>query len=59
MVKGKIKFNHQLWRQLGLFYGLCFDPIDVTVLYISKNRENDSTQFTIFLGEHSLQCQRV
>ena len=37
-----------------LIYGLCFDPIDVTVLYISKIGENDSARFTIFLGEHSL-----
>ena len=54
MVKGKIKFNHQLLHQLGFFTGYVLTLL-ISPFYIhQKIGENDSSQFTIFLGEHSL-----
>ena len=54
MVKGKIKFNHQLWHQLGLFTAYVLTLLMSPFYTYQKIGENDSTQFTIFLGEHSL-----
>ena len=54
MIKGKIKFNHQLWHQLGLFTAYVLTLLISPFYTYQKIRENDSTQFTIFLGEHSL-----
>ncbi|MFR4638127.1 MAG: hypothetical protein ACLT8H_01195 [Streptococcus parasanguinis] len=54
MVKGKIKFNHQLWRQLGLFTAYVLTLLMSPFYTYQKIGENDSAQFTIFLGERSL-----
>ena len=54
MVKGKIKFNHQLWRQLGLFTVYVLTLLMSPFYIYQKIGENDSARFTIFLGEHSL-----
>lgn len=54
MVKGKIKFNHQLLRQLGLFTAYVLTLLMSPFYTYQKIGENDSAQFTIFLGEHSL-----
>ena len=54
MVKGKIKFNHQLWRQLGLFTVYVLTQLMSPFYIYQKIGENDSARFTIFLGEHSL-----
>lgn len=54
MVKGKIKFNHQSLRQLGLFTAYVLTLLMSPFYIYQKIGENDSSQFTIFLGEHSL-----
>lgn len=54
MVKGKIKFNHHLMSQLGLFTAYVLTLLMSPFYIHPKIGGNDSSQFTIFLGEHSL-----
>ncbi|MBC8776697.1 hypothetical protein [Streptococcus sp. IMAU 99161] len=54
MLKDKIKFNHHLMSQLGLFTAYVLILLMSPFYIHPKIGENDSSQFTIFLGEHSL-----
>ena len=47
MVKGKIKFNHQLWRQLGLFTAYVLTLLMSPFYIYQKIGENDSARFTL------------
>lgn len=54
MLKDKIKFNHQLLHQLGLFTAYVLILLTSPFFIWPEKLPDDSSQFTIFLGEHSL-----
>lgn len=54
MLKDKIKFNHRVTSQLGLFTAYVLILLMSPFYIHPKIGENDSSQFTIFLGDHSL-----
>lgn len=54
MLKDKIKFNHHLMSQLGLFTAYVLILLMSPFYIHPKIGENDSSQYTIFLGDHSL-----
>ena len=54
MLKEKLKFNQSVTRQFVLFTAYVLTLLMSPFYTYQKIGENDSSQFTIFLGEHSL-----
>ena len=54
MLKEKLKFNQSVTRQFVLFTAYILIILTSPFLINSKTWGNNSSQFTIFLGEHSL-----
>ena len=54
MLKDKIKFNHRVMRQLGLFTAYVLIIVTSPFFIWPEKLPDDAARFTIFLGEHSL-----
>ncbi len=54
MLKDKIKFNHRVMRQLGLFTAYVLIIVTSPFFIWPEKLPDDAAQIMIFLGEHSL-----